>query len=80
MTSAGSIRRLRLTVFVERAEAIGANIHFLLLALIRERALVDVRHKSSIDGVLGVADAVAVHRTLAANIASLCHFKNSLSE
>ena len=60
---------------MECTEAIGAYLHFLFFALIRECALVDVRHKSPIDGVLGVANAVTKHRTFAANFASLCHFK-----
>jgi len=66
---------ISLALLVQCPEAIGANVQFLLSTLINERPLVDVRHKASVGRIVRVADAVSVEGTLAANIASLCHFK-----
>jgi hypothetical protein len=63
----------RLAVLVARAQAIGAHIHLLFFALIRQGAFADVGHESSIDGVHRVTTTVTIQRTFAANIASLCH-------
>jgi hypothetical protein len=60
-------------LFIELAQAVGADIDFLLFALKDHFSLADVRHKTSIAGVHRVAARVTVQWTLAANLASLCH-------
>jgi hypothetical protein len=60
-------------LLVERTQAFRADIHLLLFALIRYRALVDIRHKAPVDRIHRVTATVTVQRTLAANTASLSH-------
>jgi len=62
-----------LALLVERSQTVRADVQLLLLALIDDRPLGDIRHKASVHGVHRMASAVTVQGTLAANIASLCH-------
>ncbi len=64
-----------LAALVKRSQAIGADVQFLLAALVDQRSFADVRHKAPIGRILSMADGMTVHRALATNIASLCHFR-----
>ncbi len=70
-------------VLVDGPQAIRANVHLLLAALINHCPFGDIRHKTPTNRMLRVAHVVPVQWTFAANIASLCHseplpHKNSL--
>ena len=65
----------KLLDLVERTQTIGANFHLLLATLVDERSAINIRHETPIGVVLGMTHGMSIHRTLAANIASLCHSK-----
>jgi hypothetical protein len=69
---------LQSTVLLQCPEAVGADIHLLFSTLVEERPFIDIGHKAPVSRVLGVTHAVTIHRTLTADLASLCHLVTPL--
>ncbi len=65
--------KLALFGLAERTQAIGANHHFLLDALVVNRVLGNIRHKATIRRPLGKAHGVTVLRPLATDFTALRH-------
>ena len=60
-------------------EALGAYLHLATLAILDDVDVLDVGTMHAVGDTVGVADAAAGHRVLAANLANLRHFKNSFA-
>ncbi len=67
--------KLALFGLAERPEAIRTDHHFLLDALVLDRALGNVRHKATVRRPLGEAHGVTVLRLLATDFTALRHLK-----